>query len=201
MAESTASNLERRAVAWDLLGTFFSIGLQSFGGGSATLFLLRREVVERRGWVADEEFARYWSICQIAPGINLIGQTILIGWKVAGALGMTLALAGMMLPSVAITVAITAFYAGVRDLPVVNAALRGVVPATAGLGLLLAIQMVRQPFAASWAEGRASIALSVAVLVASGLLASLAGASPVAVLWGAGLICALAHWRRRRAGR
>jgi len=37
--------------------------------------------VEERGWVEEEEFARFWALCQIAPGINLIALTILIGEK------------------------------------------------------------------------------------------------------------------------
>ena len=177
------------------------VGVQSFGGGSTTLYLMRREMVERRGWVSDEEFTRYWGIVQIAPGINLIGQTVLIGWRVAGAPGVALALAGLLLPSVAITVLLTAGYATVRELPAVGEALRGVVPATVGLGLLLMVQMARPPLAASRAEGRASLALSVAVLLGSALAAWLTRAPVVAVLWGAGALYALAHWRMARRGR
>jgi chromate transporter len=201
MAESTAAELPGEVAPPSLggfLGAWVNIGVQSFGGGSATLYLIRREMVERRGWITDAEFTRYWSICQIAPGINLIGLTILIGWKVAGTPGILLALAGMLLPSVLITVLLTAFYAGVREEPLVNAVLRGVIPATAGLGLLLAVQMVRQPIADSRAEGLSSLTLSLLVLLASALLAGLAGAPVLAVLWGSGLTLALAHWLRAR---
>ncbi|HWQ15297.1 MAG TPA: chromate transporter [Roseiflexaceae bacterium] len=187
--------------AGELIRAWAAIGLQSFGGGTATLYLMRREVVERRGWVTDEEFARFWGICQIAPGINLIGQAILIGWTTAGALGVAIALAGLLLPSVAITVLITAAYATVRDQPLVGAVLRGVVPATAGLGLLLAVQMARQPLAAAHKEGRASLSLGAALLLGSALLVGFAGLAPLTVLWGAGLAGALAHWLRARGGR
>ncbi|HEX6632163.1 MAG TPA: chromate transporter, partial [Gemmatimonadaceae bacterium] len=71
--------------------------IQSFGGGSATLYLIRRAAVTRNRWLTDEEFARYWGICQIAPGINILGLVILIGWRVAGAAGIALALGGLLL--------------------------------------------------------------------------------------------------------
>lgn len=177
------------------------VGVQSFGGGSTTLYLMRREMVERRGWVSDEEFTRYWGIVQIAPGINLIGQAVLIGWRVAGAGGVALALAGLLLPSVAITVLLTAGYATVRELPVVGEVLRGVIPATVGLGLLLMVQMARPPLVASRADGRASLALSLAALLGSALAAWLTHAPVVAVLWGVGGVYALAHWRMARGGR
>ena len=53
------------------LRAWLSIGIQSFGGGAATLYLIRRTAVERHGWLSNEEFTRDWGICQIAPGINL----------------------------------------------------------------------------------------------------------------------------------
>jgi chromate transporter len=177
------------------LRAWVGIGVQSFGGGSTTLYLMRREMVERRGWITDDEFTRTWGMVQIVPGINLIGQSIVIGWHVLGALGVALALAGLLLPSVTITVLLTAAYSTVRELPVIAAVLRGVVPATVGLGLLLALQMARAPLAASRTESRASLAFSVALLVASAVLAGLGGLPVLVVLWGAGALCALAVWR------
>src|SRR5437660_12810260 len=94
-----------------LLWIWTGIGIQSFGGGSATLYLIRRVAVERYGWLTDDEFTRYWGICQIAPGINILGFVILIGWRVAGAAGALLALSGLLVPSAAITIALTAAYA------------------------------------------------------------------------------------------
>src|SRR3989442_1759622 len=113
--------VEARLSPWRLLWIWTVIGTQSFGGGSATLYLIRRVAVERHGWLTDEDFIRYWGICQIAPGINILGLVILIGWRVAGALGALLALCGLLLPSAAITVALTSIYASIREAPVVRA--------------------------------------------------------------------------------
>jgi chromate transporter len=176
------------------LRAWIGIGVQSFGGGSTTLYLMRREMVERHGWISDDEFSRTWGMVQIVPGINLIGQSIVIGYHVLGATGVVLALAGLLLPSVTITVLLTAAYATVRELPVVAALLRGVVPATVGLGLLLALQMARAPLLASRAEGRTSLAFSVALLTTSAAMTSFAGLPVLAVLWSAGALCALVVW-------
>jgi len=178
-----------------LLSIWLNIGLQSFGGGAATLYLIRRAAVEQHAWLTDEEFAHYWGICQIAPGINILGLVILIGWRVRRILGIILALLGLLLPSAAITIALTAVYAGIKEQPLVQAALRGVVPATVGLGLLLIYGMARPPLQASRREGRGSLTLSVAVLFGSALLVGLAQISVLAVLWGAGALVALVQWR------
>lgn len=180
---------------WKLLRVWLALGVQSFGGGTATLYLIRRAVVEQQRWISDEEFTRDWAICQVAPGINLLGVTTLIGWRLRGALGIALALLGLLLPSATITIALTALYSSIRDLPAVHAALRGVVPATAGLGLLLALRMARPVLTASGREGRVSLALSCALLLGSGL-AMLWHPPVVGVLWVSGAIGAAAHWWR-----
>ena len=77
-----------------LLWIWTLIGVQSFGGGSATLYLIRRVCVEQHGWLTDDDFARYWGICQIAPGINILGLVILIGFRVSGAMGAFVSLIG-----------------------------------------------------------------------------------------------------------
>jgi chromate transporter len=182
--------------AWRQLQIWLNIGMQSFGGGAATLYLIRREAVERRRWLSDEEYTRYWGICQIAPGINILGLVILIGWQVSGAVGVALALAGLLLPSAAITILLTAMYSRIEQVPLVQAALRGVVPATVGLGLLLAVGMLRPLLASSRKEGRISLVVTWALLAGSVLLVALTSAPVVAVLWGIGGLAALANWQR-----
>jgi len=186
--------------AWRLLWIWTVVGAQSFGGGSATLYLMRRVAVERYGWITAEDFTRYWGICQIAPGINILGLVILIGFRIAGAAGAALSLIGLLLPSAAITVALTSIYAGIREEPVVRAAISGVVPATVGLGLLLGFTMVRPLLNAARRDGRASIIVAVALLLGSTLVASLARTPVLAILWGTGALSAVAQWQLARQG-
>lgn len=176
---------------WLLLRVWLLLGAQSFGGGAATLFLIRRAVVERHGWLTDEEFTRYWAICQVAPGINLLGLTVLIGWRLAGVPGIALSLLGLLLPSVSITVLLTATYTHIRDLEIVQAALRGLIPATVGVGFLLSFQMGRPLIRASWREGYGSFALSWAILLASGVAVALRLVSVIVILCTAGTILAV----------
>jgi chromate transporter len=184
-----------RPSPWRLLWIWTVIGAQSFGGGSATLYLIRRVAVERHGWLTDDDFTRYWGICQIAPGINILGLVILIGWRVAGAVGAVVSLGGLLLPSAAITVALTSIYASIRQAPVVRAAIAGVVPATVGLGLLLAFTMVRPLLNRARREGRAATLAAIVLLLASSIVAALGRTPVLAILWGAGALSALAQWQ------
>src|SRR5438094_7868654 len=91
-----------------LLRIWFGVGLHSFGGGATTLTLIRRAVVDRYGWLSEAEFTREWTLCQLAPGINLLALAILIGRRLGGARGVALALLGLLLPSVGVTIVMTA---------------------------------------------------------------------------------------------
>lgn len=182
----------RRISPWLLLRVWLLLGLQSFGGGATTLMLIRRAVVTQHHWLSEEEFTRDWAICQVAPGINLLGLTILIGWRLAGAIGIFVSLFGLLLPSVTITVLLTATYASIRDLDLAQTALRGIVPATVGLGLLLSFQMGRPLLSVSWREGYGSILVSCGVMLSSGLAVGLRLMPVIAILCAAGAILAVA---------
>jgi chromate transporter len=179
---------------WKLFRIWAGIGLQSFGGGATTLYLMRKVSVEEQHWLSDEEYSQYWGIVQIAPGINLLGQTILIGHRVAGIWGAIIALAGLLVPSVTITIAITAAYTVVRELPAVNAVLRGIIPATVGVGLLLAAQMVWPPLRTSRSEGRIPLVLSSLLIIAVIGVTMFTKIPSLIVLWGGAGIYALMYW-------
>ena len=179
---------------WLLLRVWFMLGLQSFGGGMATLFLIQRTTVERYRWVTAAEFSRDWALCQAAPGINLLCMTILIGRQVAGLAGALVALIGLLLPSVTITTVMIALYADLRNLPVIQAALHGIVPATVGLGLLLTTNMARPLLTASHRESTISLLVSGFILVGSALAVVLWDLPVLVVLISAGVLGGLTMW-------
>lgn len=181
-----------------ILQVWFSLSIQSFGGGVATLALIRNAAVDQERWVTDLEFTRLWSISQIAPGINLFALTILIGKKIGGLAGIAAALTGLLVPSVTVTILMTAAYAGVRQAPSMQAALHGVLPATIGLGMLAAFQMARPLAAAARKEGAVSTAVSLAVVLGSASAVAIRHLPVVAVLLGAGLISAVHAWLKSR---
>lgn len=181
-----------------ILRVWLLLSLQSFGGGTATFTLARRAAVESERWLTEEEFNRCWALCQIAPGINLLALTILIGRRAAGWAGIAAALIGLLAPSVAITILMSAFYAGARQAPAMRAALRGVLPATIGLGAATCLSMVRAEIRAIRGQGAAALGVGAAILVGSAIVFRTGRAPVFLVLLGAGGVGALAGWLRAR---
>lgn len=183
----------------ELFRVWLSLGLQSFGGGAATLALIRRAAVDTHGWVTEAEFARFWSLVQIAPGINLLALTILIGRRTAGAQGIAPALAGLLLPSAGVTVLLTASYQRIQDAAPVRDAPHGIIPATVGLGLVTAWQIARPPLMESRRAGRGRFGASLGLLLASAVAAQWGHLPVLVILLGAGCAGAAWGWGRRRA--
>jgi len=57
-----------RASAIEVFATFLRLGLTSFGGPVAHIGYFRREIVERRRWVDEAQFAQLLALCQFLPG-------------------------------------------------------------------------------------------------------------------------------------
>ncbi len=168
-------------MAWALLRVWGAIGLQSFGGGASTVLLIQRTFVERRAWITAEEMNRFWGLCLLTPGINLVALTVLIGRRLGGARGVAASLAGLLLPSVAITCLLTAGFKLVQHSAVVHAVLRGVIPATAGIMGLVALNMAWPIVKTARREGARALAISLALMLCATLALS-ALRLPVAVV-------------------
>jgi len=175
---------------WQIFLTWLAIGFQSFGGGSSTFALINRACVNR-GWLSEDEFVRTWAISQVSPGINLIKLTILIGHRLAGWPGLIAGMLGLLLPSASLTVLITAGFASIRDNPAVTAVMRGILPATIGLGLAMGVQMALPLFKQARSEGMPAISASTLILAAAAVAMYL-GLSPLLALLFSGLAAALA---------
>lgn len=82
-----------------LLIIFFKIGLFTFGGGYAMLPLLKTEIVNKHGFLTEEELLDLYAIGQCTPGIIAINIATFIGYKQKGIKGAIFATLGMILPS------------------------------------------------------------------------------------------------------
>jgi chromate transporter len=84
---------------------FLRLGCTSFGGPVAHLGYLRREFVERRGWLAAEPFGQLLAVCQVLPGPASSQLGFGIGLLRAGWWGGLAAFVGFTLPSLLLLLA------------------------------------------------------------------------------------------------
>ena len=128
----------------ELFWTFFKIGAFTFGGGYAMLSLIEDECVEKHGWMTHEEMADMTAIAESTPGPISINCATHIGYRRFGVLGAALTTLGVVLPSFIIILLIANFFDAILEVPIINAAFRGIRVAVALLILRVGIKLTRK---------------------------------------------------------
>ncbi len=92
----------------EVLRVFLKLGLTSFGGPIAHLGYFRTELVERRRWVSDDQFAQLLAICQFLPGPASSQLGFCLGLLRAGWFGALAAFFAFTFPSALLLIAFAA---------------------------------------------------------------------------------------------
>lgn len=116
-----------------MFGSFFKIGLFTFGGGYAMVPIIQREVIDRRGWIDRDEFVELLTLAQSAPGPIALNTSVFVGYKVRGYAGALAALLGVVVPAFTVILIVAIYFAQFRENVYVNAAFKGMRPAVVAL--------------------------------------------------------------------
>jgi chromate transporter len=99
-----------------LFWVFFRLGMVAFGGSSAILPELQRQVVEEHGWLTQQGFIDSFALGQLTPGPALL-MVMFAGYNVAGSAGAIVSLIGIFLPSAILASIVTANWERLRRQP------------------------------------------------------------------------------------
>lgn len=110
----------------DLVSAFARIGLVSFGGPAGQIALMHREVVEERGWIAEEDYLHALNFCHLLPGPEAQQLATWIGWRLHGWRGGLAAGLLFILPGVVVMLALAMLYAVAAELSWLQALFLGV---------------------------------------------------------------------------
>ncbi len=159
-------------------GTFFKIGLFTIGGGYAMVPLIEEEIVNKKQWIAKEDFIDLLAIAQSVPGVFAVNLSIFIGYKLRkfpGALAMAL---GTILPSFLIILGIALFFQRFKEYEAVENIFKGIRPAVVALIAAPTFNMAKSAKINKY---------NVWIPIVSALLIWLLGVSPVYIIALAGV--------------
>ncbi|MCI8465458.1 MAG: chromate transporter [Lachnospiraceae bacterium] len=108
-----------------LFFTMLSISAVTFGGGFVIVTFMKRKFVDEFHWMDEEEMLDLTALAQSSPGAIAVNAAILVGWKMAGFVGMLAAVLGTILPPISILSVISFFYRMFAANPYVALMLRG----------------------------------------------------------------------------
>jgi chromate transporter len=123
-----------------LFTEFFKIGLFTIGGGLAALPLLK-EVIDKYGWITNEQLLNMIAISESTPGPIGINVATFVGHDTINPLGGIVATIGLALPSVIIIILVARYFIKFNEHPLVQGALNGIRPAVTGLIFFVAFDV------------------------------------------------------------
>ncbi|HEX6539819.1 MAG TPA: chromate transporter [Candidatus Dormibacteraeota bacterium] len=123
---------------------FLFLGCVAFGGPAAHVTLMRRLLVQRRGWVDETRFFEMFAACQLIPGPSSTELAILLGYRRAGWPGLLAAGASFIAPATALMIVLAALYQRVGAGTAAQRVLGGVTPVVVGIVLWAVVDLGRR---------------------------------------------------------
>ncbi len=117
----------------DILKAFLKIGTVAFGGVYSMLAFFQRELVTKRKWLTQDEFAESVVMGQMTPGAPIVNTGIFIGYKLKRLRGALATVVGQVLPSFILVIFLSYLYVKYREIAILKAVLKGVGAAVVGL--------------------------------------------------------------------
>ena len=121
------------ATYWQIFISFFKIGSFTLGGGYAMIPLIQQEVVDKKGWLKENEFVEMMAIAQSAPGPIALNTAIFVGYKARGIKGVIFSSLGTILPSFIVILLIAIIFTDFKNNPGVERVFKGIRPAVVAL--------------------------------------------------------------------
>lgn len=141
MSNIDTSDVRERISLLQIAQVFARIGLTSFGGGLTSWVYM--EAVEKRQWLREEEFFAGLAISQILPGPNVLNLSIFIGQRLRGIAGSLTAVLSLLLPPMAVVVAVAMLIHRSGINAGVHSFLEGIAAGAVGLTLCVGIRSLR----------------------------------------------------------
>jgi chromate transporter len=97
----------------------------TLGGGSANTAVIHSEIVGKRRWVSEEQFAISFALGRLTPGTNLLAFCVGIGWILRRWAGAVIALLAASILCTTCVVVITVLFIKWQENAFAQAAIKG----------------------------------------------------------------------------
>lgn len=184
-----------RGTLREVAAVFLKLGLLAFGGAAGQIAMMRRELVERRRWLSEQDFLDLFGIMNLIPGPSSTETVIALGYWRAGWPALILGGGLFILPAMLMILTLAWVYVRYGSVPAVQWVLYSVNP--------IVIAIIAD---ALWSLGRAAIKnVWLLLLGAAALGLYFRGVSIEAILFGTvllvGIFTALENRKKQdRAG-
>lgn len=136
---------EKKPSLFQVCYLFFYMGLTTFGGAASMLVCLSRELVDKRGWLTEDELYDDIAVAQCSPGIIMVNVATLFGMQTYGLLGSILATLSLLLaPFTIISILTLVLKTLTVDTALLSAIYGGIRASLCGISLTACIKLAKK---------------------------------------------------------
>lgn len=128
--------MKKSKLLWKLFISTFFLSAFTFGGGYVIVSLMKKKFVDEYHWIDEKEMLDLVAIAQSAPGPIAVNGAIVVGYKLAGMIGIAVSILGTIIPPFTIILLLSVAYHAFRSNFYVSKMLEGM---QAGVGAVIAV--------------------------------------------------------------
>lgn len=126
---------EKSKKLWKLFTSTLFLSAFTFGGGYVIVTLMKKKFVDEYHWIDEEEMLDLVAIAQSSPGAMAVNGAIVVGYKIAGMIGVIISVIATILPPFISITIISYFYSIFQSNQIVKLLLEGM---QVGVGAVIA---------------------------------------------------------------
>lgn len=101
---------KRKTILWKLFISTLYLSAFTFGGGYVIVTLMKNKFVDEYHWIEENEMLDLVAIAQSSPGAIAVNGAIVVGYKLAGVVGIFITILGTILPPFIVLTVVSIFY-------------------------------------------------------------------------------------------
>ncbi len=151
---------------WQIVRYFLSLGATGFGGPVALAHYMRRDLVEKRGWLDEAAYERGLAIATACPGPMAYQLGVYCGYIMHGIPGALAVAVAFALPPFIIVTVIAALYERFAGAGIVRGLFYGIGPVVVALILRASLNLGRKTLKrdyAAWSLALIACAVTIAL--------------------------------------
>ena len=154
----------KKEVLFKLFISTLYLSAFTFGGGYVIVTLMKKKFVDELQWIEEDEMLDLVAIAQSAPGAIAVNGAIVVGYKLAGIIGVLTAIIATIIPPFVIISLISVFYAAFPGNVIISQLLEGM---QAGVGAVIAAVVYEMGLGVAQSRNAASILIMITAFVAA----------------------------------
>ncbi|MFZ4547302.1 MAG: chromate efflux transporter [Bacteroidales bacterium] len=127
-----------------LFFTFLKIGATSWGGFMALISVVQKQIVDKDKKLDNEILLEGISLASVLPGPMAFNVVTFVGYKLKGIRGALVSMAGIVLPSFLLMLALSFLYLKYGNIPSFTRFFAGVLPAVAAIIISVAFALAKK---------------------------------------------------------